>query len=162
MRMAPLRTINRIRIRLHPAQICTFGRASGGGEVRGQRIARSAPLSALIARFGKAQQTSRAVGDINRMEAAIWMIGVAEYKRSRLVGCDVPGVECSDCMDFARRPIHAAKSAGPDGENKIASLAQESLMHDELIVAVLVQTFEAGAVAAHPMHARGGIAGKLD
>jgi hypothetical protein len=33
---------------------------------------------------------------------------------------------------------------------------------DELVVAVLVEALESGAVAAHAMHARSGIAGELD
>ena len=35
-------------------------------------------------------------------------------------------------------------------------------MDDELVVAVLVEAFQAGAVAPHTVHARRGIAGELD
>ena len=78
------------------------------------------------------------------------------------VGRDVPAVEFRDGADVARRPIHAAQRARPDGEDQIAGAAEESLVHDELVVAVLVEALEAGAVAAHAMHARSGIAGELD
>ena len=65
-------------------------------------------------------------------------------------------------MICAGGPVHPAKRVRPDGEDQIAGAAEEGFVNDELVVAVFVEALEAGAVAAHAVHARGGIAGEFD
>src|SRR5687768_3189502 len=49
MRMGPLGTVHRVGGDLHPTQRTSLGGTAGGGEVFGNRVARSLPLRAAIA-----------------------------------------------------------------------------------------------------------------
>ncbi len=62
------------------------------------------------------------------------------------------------------RVVQSMRAEGmrPDGEHQVAGGAEKGLVDDELVVAVLVEALQAGAVAAHAMHARRGIARELD
>ena len=96
------------------------------------------------------------------MQAQVRVVGIAEHHRAGAVGSDVPGVEFGNGAHFARGPVHHTQRAWPDRENQIAGAAEERLVYHELIVAVLVQTLETRAIAAHAMHARRRIARELD
>src|SRR5260370_16561443 len=90
------------------------------------------------------------------------MVSVAEDAATGAVGSDVPGIVVDDGAHRAGGPIHHAERTRPDGEYQVASAAQEGFVHDELVIAVLVEALQARAVAAHAVHARRGIAGELD
>ena len=62
----------------------------------------------------------------------------------------------------ARAPVHAAQGARPHGEHQVAGGAQKSLVHQELVVAVLVQAFQPGPVTPHAVHARRRVAREFD
>src|SRR5688572_17357506 len=89
------------------------------------------------------------------------MIRVAEYACTLAIRRDVPCVELADRADLASGPVHPVQSAGPKGEYQVASRAQERLVHDEFIIAVVVKAFHAGPVTAHAMHTRRGIPGEF-
>src|ERR1035437_2218155 len=88
------------------------------------------------------------------------MVGVAENAASGTVGSDVPGIVIDDGAYRAGGPIHRTERARPDGEHQIAGASEEGFVHDELVIAMLVEALQARAVAAHAVHARSGIAGE--
>src|SRR5690349_1235588 len=88
------------------------------------------------------------------------MVGIAEHLGSAAIWGDVPGVEVRNRSDRARSPVHHAERAGPDGEHDISASAEKSLVHNELVIAVLVEAFHAAAVAPNAVHAGRGISGE--
>src|ERR1035437_2284198 len=157
MRMGPLRAVDGIGGGFHPAQL-----VSGARKILGQGVARVAPLRTLVARFAEAELTTRSGGHVDDLQTFIGMIGVAEDALAATVGRDVPGVVVHDRADFAGGPVHAAQDARPNREYEIATVAKEGLMNQKLVVPVLVEAFEAAAVASDAVHARGRIARELD
>ena len=85
-------------------------------------------------------------GGVNDLQALVGMVSVAEDAAPGTVGSDVPGIVVDDSAYGAGSPIHHAKRVGPDGEHQVARAAEEGLVDDELVVAVLVEALESGAV----------------
>src|SRR5579883_3191673 len=88
------------------------------------------------------------------------MVRIAEHLGPGSVGRDMPSIEPGDGRDLPGMPAHSLQSIRPHHEHDVSRGTQERLVYDELVVAVLVKTFQAGTVAPYTMHARGGIAGK--
>src|SRR5438046_757432 len=100
MRVRVLRTIYRVSRILHPAQ-----GFAGLREIGGNRIARLAPLRALIARFAQAELPARPGSDVDDLESFIGMIGVAQDALAAAIGRDVPGIVFGNGANPARGPI---------------------------------------------------------
>src|SRR5207245_7167221 len=96
MRVGVLRAVDRVSRGFHPAQ-----GIAGVDKILGQRVGALAPLRSLIAGETVAQVAGYAGLDVDDLQAAVGMIGIAKNAASRLVRGDVPGVVVRDGRDFA-------------------------------------------------------------
>src|SRR5713101_6498699 len=117
MRMSPLRAVNRIRGRLHPAQVIL----GAGLEVFFKCIARLLPLSSPVARIRPADLVRCAVGGVYQVKSDVRMIGIAQHLGSSTIRGNMPGVEIRDPRDLTRVPAHSLESEWPNHEDQVAS-----------------------------------------
>jgi hypothetical protein len=127
----------------------------------GERIARFAPSRPGC--WIPPRQTWRpAPVEVHDPQPFIRVVRIAEGTFNGAVRRNVPRVVPGDSRKGACGPLHPSQRARPDSEHEIAGQPQERFVHDELVVSVLMQSFEACAIVSHSVHARGVTAPEFD
>ena len=111
----------------------------------------------------EAELAARAGAAVDDLQAFIGMVGVAEdavaaRDRARCAR------RCTRRWCGSARVVQSMRqrARGQTVKTRSPVSPQEGFVDDEFVVAVLVEAFQAGAVAADAVHARRGVAGELD
>ena len=119
-------------------------------------------MRALIRTPRVADRLPMTGSDIDNLNSHIGVVRVTENSLARGVGRNMPRIEANNFLNLASFQIEAFQRDWPNCKDQIPRGAKKSFVHDELVVAVFIETLHFSCFPVQQMHPRRRVIGELN